>query len=71
MRRTTKLEHHVVGDVHQRAHAALTATGQAVDHPLWGLSLGVHALDHTTAEAAAQVRRVHFYSQLVADLRGH
>ena len=71
MRRTTKLEHHVVGDVHQRAHAALTATRQAVHHPLRGLSLGVHALDHTTTETAAQVGSLDLHRQLVADLRGH
>ena len=71
VRRATELEHHVVGDVHQRTHAALTATGQAVHHPLRSLGLRVHAFDHATAEAATQVGGLHLHSQLVGDLRGH
>ena len=70
MRRTAELEHHVVGDVDQRAYAALTATRQTVHHPLWGLGLGVDALDHATAEAATQVGSQHLDRQLVRNLSG-
>src|SRR5256885_10090547 len=39
VRRTAQLEHHIVGDVHQRRHAALAAARQAIDHPLRRLRL--------------------------------
>ena len=47
MRGTTQLEHHVVGNVHQRGHAALAATGQPVHHPLRRGGAGVDLPDHT------------------------
>ena len=71
VRGSTELEHHVVGNIHQRAHTALAATGQAVNHPPRRLRLRVHALHNATAEATAQLGGLHIHGQLVADLRGH
>ena len=71
VRRTAQLEHHVVGDIDQWAHAALTATGQSVHHPLRGGSLGVHALHDATAEATAEIGGVNFHCQLISRLRRH
>ena len=52
-----QLEHHVVGNVHQRRHTALAATGQTVHHPLRCLGLGVDVAHHAAREAATQVGR--------------
>ena len=48
MTRTAQLKHHVVGYVHQRRHAALTATRQAIHHPGRCRGLGVKTA-HDTA----------------------
>ena len=46
------LEHHVIGDIHQGAHTALAATGQAVDHPSRRFGLRVELANHAARETA-------------------
>ena len=53
VRRPSELEHHVIGDVHQRRHAALPATRQSLHHPGRCLRLGVDATHDAAAETAA------------------
>ena len=50
-----ELEHHIVGDVDERAHAALTAACQAVHHPGWRFGAGINAAHDAAGEAAAQI----------------
>ena len=45
MGRAPQFEHDVVGDIHQRADAALAAAGQALLHPLGGGRTRIHAAD--------------------------
>ena len=51
MRGPTQLKHHIVGNIHQRADTALTATSQAVDHPCGCFGFGIDMSDHPAAEA--------------------
>ena len=48
VRGSAKLEHHVVGNVDQRADRALAAALQALDHPGRCLRARVDAADDTT-----------------------
>jgi hypothetical protein len=66
---TAQLEHHIVGDVHQRADRALAAARQTVHHPLGRLHLRVDVAHDTAREAAAQIGRLDLDRQLV--LQGH
>src|SRR5262249_36009777 len=69
--RAAVFEHHVVGDVHQRAHTALAATGQAVHHPLGRGGFGVHVAHDAAREAAAKVGGADLHGLLVRNLGGH
>ena len=64
------LEHHVVRDVDQRGHTALTATGQPVDHPRGSLRFWVDTLQHAARKAAAEFGRFDLHCKL-AVVRRH
>ena len=51
----TELEHHIVGDVHQCRHTALTAARQAIHHPLWRARLGIDVSNHTTRKPSTSM----------------
>ena len=65
VRRPAELEHHIVGDVHQRRNAALAATGQTVHHPAGRSNPRIHATHNPSAEAPAEVFGLHLNSQSV------
>ena len=71
VRRAAQFEHHVVGDVHQRRHATLTAARQAVQHPLGRGSARVHIAHDAAREATAQIRSAHLHRQRVRQLGSH
>ena len=65
MRGAPQLEHHIVGNVHQRRDAALATARQALDHPGRRLHARVDATHHPAAEAPAQVAGLHIDRQAV------
>ena len=67
MRRPAELEHHVIGDIHQRRDAALAAARQAVHHPLRRGGAGVDVADHAAGEAPAQVGRADAHRDAVGN----
>ncbi len=69
MRRTAQLEHHVVGNIDQRRHAALTATREPIHHPCGGCRPGVDVANHAAGKTATQIWRAdtHGQSGLVAN----
>ena len=71
VRWTAQLEHHVVGNIHQGRHAPLTATGQAIQHPLRRGGAGVHIAHDAARETTAQIRRTDLHRQLVGQLGWH
>ena len=71
MGRSTQLKHHVVGDVHQRADAALPATRQPVDHPGGRLRLRINVAHDAPGKAAAQVRGGNLHRQDVGQPHRH
>ena len=68
MRRTTQLQHDVVGDIDQGGNAALTRAFQTILHPLRRRGFSVESLDDTTGEAATQLRSfdVHRFDALAS-----
>ena len=70
VRRTAQLEHHVVGDIDQRRHAALAAARQALDHPLRRAGLGVDVAHDAAGETPAQVGGTDLHRQLVGMANG-
>ncbi len=64
--RPAELEHHIVGDVHERAHRALAAAREPVDHPGRRGRLRIHVADDAAGEAPAQIGRFDLHRQRVA-----
>ena len=61
--RATQLKHDVVGDVYQRADAALPATRQTVHHPRGRLRLRIDVAHDASGKAATQVRGSNVHRQ--------
>ena len=55
MARTAQLEHHVVGNIDQCCHAALTATRQPINHPRWRAGLRIDVANNAARETATQI----------------
>ncbi len=53
--RTVQFQHHVVGNIDQRADRAQAATFQTLHHPGRCLGLGIHALDDAAGETTTKV----------------
>ena len=70
VRRPAQLEHHVVGDVHQRRDAALAAARQALDHPLRRAGTGIDVSHDAPGKAPAQVGGLDVHGQTLVGGRG-
>ena len=71
VRGAAQLEHHVVGNVHQRADAALPATRQPVHHPGGRLRLRIDVAHDASGKAAAQVGGSNLHRQNVGQTKRH
>ena len=60
-----QFKHDVVGNIHQRRHAALAATRQAVHHPGRRGGLRIHVANNAAGKTATQLGRADLDGQLV------